>query len=188
MSFDIAPCNIVLNRLARERGLKFDEDGLIAESGNVIYPLLEKLNQIKFYQRKGPKSLGREWINKEFWHIVRDFDDQPVEDRMKTLVMHCAVQIARALEMHSDKDVSELSVLVTGGGAFNKTLIDYIQSETSSNIVIPDKQLVNYKEAMIFALLGAMRVKNIANVNNKATGASVAVIGGSLDGDFSSFI
>jgi anhydro-N-acetylmuramic acid kinase len=188
MSFDIAPCNIVLNRLARERGLKFDEDGLIAESGNVIYPLLEKLNQIKFYQRKGPKSLGREWINKEFWHIVRDFDDQPVEDRMKTLVMHCAVQIARALDMHSDKDVSELSVLVTGGGAFNKTLIDYIQSETSSNIVIPDNQLVNYKEAMIFALLGAMRVKNIPNVNNKATGASVAVIGGSLDGDFSSFI
>ncbi len=188
ISFDIAPCNIVLNRLARERKLKYDEGGKIAEEGSIIYPLLEQLNAISFYGKSAPKSLGREWINKEFWHIVRDFDDQPLEDRMKTLVMHIATQISKALELNSDTPLSEMRILVSGGGAFNTTLMDYIQSETEANIVIPDSQLVQYKEAMIFALLGAMRVKNLSNVSGATTGATRSVIGGSLDGDFSKLL
>ena len=48
--------------------------------------------------------------------------------------------------------------------------------------------MVNYKEAMIFALLGAMRVQNICNTLPDATGASAAFVGGSLDGNFSKLI
>ena len=188
LSFDIAPCNIVLNRLARERKLKFDEGGKIAEPGNIIYPLLEQLNSIGYYKKSAPKSLGREWINKEFWHLVRDFDDHSLEDRMKTLVMHIATQIAVALESNSSKPLEEMKILVTGGGAFNDTLMDYLKSETDSNIVVPDSQMVQYKEAMIFALLGAMRVKNLTNISGPTTGASRSVIGGSLDGDFSKLL
>ena len=188
LSFDIAPCNIVLNRLARERKLKFDEGGKIAEPGNIIYPLLEQLNSIGYYKKSAPKSLGREWINKEFWHLVRDFDDHSLEDRMKTLVMHIATQIAVALESNSSKPLEEMKILVTGGGAFNDTLMDYLKSETDSNIVVPDSQMVQYKEAMIFALLGAMRVKNLTNISGATTGASRSVIGGSLDGDFSKLL
>jgi len=188
LSFDIAPCNIVLNRLARERKLKFDEGGKIAEPGNIIYPLLEQLNSIAYYKKSAPKSLGREWINKEFWHLVRDFDNHSLEDRMKTLVMHIATQIAVALESNSSKPLEEMRILVTGGGAFNDTLLDYIKSETDSNIEVPDSQMVQYKEAMIFALLGAMRVKNLTNISGATTGASRSVIGGSLDGDFSKLL
>jgi anhydro-N-acetylmuramic acid kinase len=126
--------------------------------------------------------LGREWINKEFWHIVRDFDDHPVEDRMKTLVMHIAVQIANAVEMYAEKSLSEMKILVTGGGAFNQTLMDYISSESDAQIVIPDEQIVNFKEAMVFALLGAMRVHGVPNVMHESTGAKVPVVAGSLDG------
>ncbi len=182
VAFDVSPCNIVLNRLAREKKLKYDENGAIAESGSIIYPLLEQLNQIPFYQKSAPKSLGREWINKEFWHIVRDFDDHSVEDRMKTLVMHIAVQIANAVEIYAEKSLSEMKILVTGGGAFNQTLMDYISSETDAQIVIPDEQIVNFKEAMVFALLGAMRVHGVPNVMHESTGAKVPVVAGSLDG------
>ena len=188
IAFDISPCNIVLNRLARERKQKFDQDGQIAESGSVIYPMLEKLNQITFYQKKAPKSLGREWINKEFWHIARDFDDHALEDRMKTLVMHIAVQIGNAVESYTNKPMNEVKILVTGGGAYNKTLIDYLKSETESHIIVPEDSIVNYKEAMIFALLGAMRVKNVVNTHPSSTGAKYAVVGGSLDGDFSQIV
>ena len=144
--------------------------------------MLEQLNQISFYQKSAPKSLGREWINKEFWHIVRDFDDYSVEDRMKTLVMHIAVQIANAIEKYSEKSLSEMKVLVTGGGAFNQTLMDYISSESDAQIVVPEAEIVNFKEAMVFALLGAMRIYGVPNVMHESTGAKVPVIAGSLDG------
>lgn len=188
IAFDIAPCNIVLNRLARELDQAYDVNGEIAEKGSVIYPLLNALNEIPYYSKSYPKSLGREWINKNFWHLVRDFDDQPVEDRMKTLVMHIAMQVKSSMESLTEKPMHECSVLVTGGGAFNTTLVDYLRSETESNIIVPDSKLVNYKEALIFALLGAARVSNSINVKASATGAEMDHVAGSLDGNFSGLI
>lgn len=188
IAFDVAPCNIVLNRLAREKGLKYDENGDIAESGSVIYPLLNALNEITYYSRSYPKSLGREWINKEFWHVVRDYDQEPVEDRMKTLVLHIARQIANSVEALKENNGMGQRILVTGGGAHNACLMDHLASETDAGIVVPDSTLVDYKEALVFGLLGAMRVKNISNTQPSATGASAAIPAGSLDGDFSKLI
>lgn len=188
IAFDVSPCNIVLNRIARELGLAFDEDGRIAESGQIIFPLLNRLNEIGYYKQSGPKSLGREWINKEFWHIVRDFDQEPAPDRMKTLVVHISRQIAASISNVRGNDVSNSRVLVTGGGAHNACLIDHLRNETDAEIVVPDKLTVDYKEALIFALLGAMRVKNHANTLHTATGATQPWISGSLDGDFTNLI
>ena len=188
IAFDIAPCNIVLNRLARERDLQFDENGALAEAGVIDYTLLNALNEIEFYSREYPKSLGREWINKNFWHIVREFDDLSVEDRMKTLVMHIAIQVRKAVESVSEKPLHESSMYVTGGGAFNDCLIDHLRSELACEVVVPEANMINYKEAMIFALLGAMRVHNQCNTLSSATGASEDWVAGSLDGDFGHLI
>jgi anhydro-N-acetylmuramic acid kinase len=79
-------------------------------------------------------------------------------------------------------------VLVTGGGAFNQTLIEFIQSETDASIVVPDSHLVNFKEALIFALLGALRVCNLSTTRGEYTGASHDNCTGALHGDFSSII
>ncbi len=185
IAFDVAPCNIILNRLAREKGKKFDENGAIAESGEIIYPLINALNEIEYYSRSYPKSLGREWINKEFWHVVRDHDTAPLENRMKTLVMHIAQQIAYAIDRLKGDNGNGSTLLVTGGGAHNNCLMDYLRSETEATITVPDKALVDYKEAVVFALLGVMRVKNIPNTQHSATGASQSIVAGSLDGDFS---
>jgi anhydro-N-acetylmuramic acid kinase len=188
IAFDVAPCNIILNRLARDRGQKFDTNGEIAESGEVIYPLLNDLNDIPFYSQGHPKSLGREWINKEFWYIVRDFDTEPLEHRMKTLVLHIAQQVAKAIDSLFGDNGNGKKILVTGGGAHNICLVDHLRSETDAEIVIPDADIVDFKEALVFGLLGAMRVKNITNTQNSATGAERSIVAGSLDGNFSGLI
>jgi anhydro-N-acetylmuramic acid kinase len=188
IAFDVSPCNIVLNRVARELGHAYDSEGQIAESGEIIYPMLKRLNEIQFYSQSGPKSLGREWINKEFWHVVRDFDQEPAADRMKTLVVHIAQQVAASIKNVRNGNEAGSKVLATGGGAHNLCLIDHLKNETDAEIIVPDKGIVDYKEALIFALLGAMRVKNATNTLHTATGARKAWVSGSLDGDFSNLI
>jgi len=187
LSFDIAPCNIVLNRLARERKLKFDEGGKIAEPGNIIYPLLEQLNSIGYYKKSAPKSLGREWINKEFWHLVRDFDDHSLEDRMKTLVDHIGQQIGENIEQLAE-DSSTARVYVTGGGAFNPTLVDHLRTHTDAEIIVPDAQVIEYKEALIFGLLAVLRVQNKTNILKSYTGAENDSVSGELAGNFSHLV
>lgn len=187
MAYDISPCNIVLNRLARLVDKHYDEDGEIARSGSINFSLLERLNGIPYYKQTPPKSLGREWINKNFWHIVRDYDEIPMPDRMKTLVVHIAFQIARAIDQFSGNNGAGAKVLTTGGGALNTCLMEFLREETEAEILVPEKIMVEYKEALIFALMGLYRVRNRANIFPEATGATAASSAGSLDGDFSAF-
>lgn len=187
LAYDICPVNILLNRMAREFGQEYDEDGKIAESGHIDYDLLSSLNEIEYYQAPPPKSLGREWINKNLWFKVRESQISK-EDKMKTLVDHMAEQIGNNIEDLCQGDASAKRVLVTGGGAFNHTLIDHLKTHTDAEIVIPDPQIVMYKEALIFALIGVLRIQNRVNVWSSMTGADSDSIGGHVAGDFSDLV
>lgn len=186
VAYDISPANIALNRIAREFGQNYDEDGKIAESGSIDYDLLGKLNKIPYYDAPYPKTLGREWITKNFWYHVRD-SRASKEDKMKTLCDHIGDQIGCNIENLAEKDSTEVKVLATGGGTFNKTLIDHLRTHTDAEIVIPDEALINYKEALIFALLGVLRVRNEVNILKEYTGAESDSVAGELCGDFSAF-
>jgi anhydro-N-acetylmuramic acid kinase len=187
IAYDICPANILLNRIAREFDMEFDEDGRIAETGKIDYDLLGDLNAIPYYKEAYPKSLGREWINQNFWSIVREckIDKQ---DKMKTLVDHIAGQIGQNIDDLADGDSSKIKVLATGGGGLNPVLIDYIKSNTDAEIVVPDAQLINYKEALVFALMGVLRIQNKPNVLASLTGAEADSVSGSLHGDFSKLV
>lgn len=187
IAYDIAPANIALNRIAREFGKPYDEGGKIAETGSIDYELLGKLNKIEYYEQDYPKSLGREWITKKFWYHVRE-SRASKEDKMKTLCDHIGDQIGSNIENLASIDSNQIKVLVTGGGAFNSTLIDHIRTHTDAEIVIPDEALINYKEALIFALLGVLRVRNEFNVRGDYTGAESSSVAGELSGDFSACI
>ena len=186
VAYDVCPCNILLNRIAREFGQEYDEGGKIAEQGGINYDLLSDLNSIDYYSQPYPKSLGREWINDNFWFRVRQ-SDASKEDRMKTLVDHIGQQIGQNIENLTD-DSSKSRVYVTGGGAFNNALIDHIKTHTDAEVVVPDAQVVEYKEALIFALLGLLRVQNKPTVLASYTGAENDSIAGDLAGDFSNLI
>lgn len=187
MAYDICPCNVLLNRLAREFDQKYDHNGEIAAKGAINYSLLEDLNKIEYYEEEPPKSLGREWISANFWEYVRNCDSSK-EDKMKTLVDHIAFQIGDNVDILCNGDIDTKRIFITGGGAHNATLIDHIKTHTEAEVVVPEAQLVDYKEALSFALLGVLRVLNTPNVLASYTGGSKDIVAGSLYGDFSKLV
>jgi anhydro-N-acetylmuramic acid kinase len=187
IAYDISPANILLNRIAREFGQDYDEDGKIADQGNIDYDLLGDLNAIDYYHKPYPKSLGREWINDNFWYRVRNSEISK-EDKMKTLCDHIAEQIGKNIEDLSNGDSSTKRVFTTGGGAHNKTLIEHLRTHTDAEIIVADDTIIEYKEALIFALMGVLRVRNEVTVLSSLTGSDSDSIAGELSGDFSKII
>ncbi|MES2616329.1 MAG: anhydro-N-acetylmuramic acid kinase [Bacteroidota bacterium] len=184
VAFDVSPANILLNRVARDLNLAYDHNGEIAAKGSIHYPLLAQLNDIDFYKLPFPKSLNRDWINEELWHLVKEGERLSPEDKMKTFVDHISTQIGKSIDYISSHQTTGKKVLVTGGGAFNATLMDYIRTHSDADFQIPDPQLVKYKEALIFALMGVLRVENNTNIKKTYTGAKSDSVSGSLNGDF----
>jgi anhydro-N-acetylmuramic acid kinase len=165
IAFDLCPVNIVLNELARRAGKDYDEEGKIGRSG-IPHPLLVKdLNSLEYYMQTGPKSLGREWVEKSYMPLLGNYN-LPLENIMSSVYEHISVQIGSYLELSGQG-----KVLVTGGGAFNTYLVEKIQLHTKSKLVIPGEQLVKFKEALIFAFLGLLRFRNETNCLASVTGA-----------------
>jgi anhydro-N-acetylmuramic acid kinase len=164
IAYDICPANIILNRLSSEKGKAFDKDGQMAREGNISNPLLNALNALDYYAKPAPKSLGREWVDQAFNSRMHGFGFQ---ERISTITEHCAIQIARSFDQLGAK-----KVLCTGGGAFNKYLIERIRHHSAAELIIPEKKLIEGKEALIFAFLGKRRLENKINVLSSATGAS----------------
>ncbi len=168
VAYDICPANMPLNIVAGELGHSFDKDGEIARTGEPDNILLESLNNLDYYSQPGPKSMGYEWVKS---NIISQLGISGLSDpdKLSTLVEHSAIKIADEL----NNNIMKGSVLVTGGGALNTYLIERIRNHVLDRIEleIPDKQLVIYKEALIFALLGVLRWKNEINVYRSATGS-----------------
>jgi len=184
-AFDICACNILLNRVARDMGYKYDENGQIAEKGSIHFDLLSELNQIEYYSLPYPKSLNRDWINQEFWHVVREYSELENQDKMKTLVDHIAFQISNSIDTLAGDNGKGKKILVSGGSAYNKTLIEHLRSLTEAEIIIPSSQIIDYKEALIFAFIGVLRIQNEVNTLGEFTGANSNSVSGGLHGDFS---
>ncbi len=175
LAFDIAPANIAFNFFAKKRGYDYDKDGHIAASGTLIPDLLYRLNKLDYYQIKGSKSLGREWLESEFLTLIQD--TYAVEDVLHTLVVHTSEQIAKALEHTTNQNKK---ILITGGGAYNAFLIKQLKEKLPIEIVIPSPEIIDFKEALIFAFLGVLRIENQVNILKEVTGASQNSIGGAL--------
>lgn len=173
IAFDICPVNIVLNKLANKKGLYYDINGELAKKGQINYPLLEKFNQLPYYQKEPPKSLGLEWIEKNIYPILNS-SNISVEDKLRTFNTHIAQQIRKYL-YNSDK-----KVLITGGGAHNSFLIENIRLGTTPEIIISNKKMTDFKEALIFAFLGVLRLRKEVNCLKSVTGASKDNIGGCI--------
>ncbi len=170
MAYDNCPVNFVLNQFAEIAGLPYDLNGELGEQGTVDTKLLESLNALPYYKNPAPKSLGREWVEDEFYPVLKQFDI-PDPDKMRTVYEHIAIQIANAISGTG-------TMLITGGGAFNSFLIERIKALTNTEIFLPGKEIIDFKEAIIFAFLGVLRLKNINNCLASVTGASRDSCGG----------
>ena len=172
IAFDISPVNYVINRFTRQIGLEMDRDGVIASRGQVNQALLEGLNALDYYARPWPKSLGREWVEKQVFPLL-DSCGLPLEDILRTYYEHCAFQLSRVTEPGQ-------SLLVTGGGAYNKFLIERMRALSGCDIVIPEPAIIEFKEALIFAFLGVLYMLDEPSCLRSVTGAAKDNIGGML--------
>ncbi len=163
IAFDLCIANQALNYLAQMKGLPYDRDGELARSGEVDITLLKQLNRHPFYGLYPPKSLGREFFEANQKELLQGLS---VPDLLATFVEHIALQIALGVS-HLPKG----KILVTGGGARNKFLMERLQARSSHEVVIPDKMIIDYKEALVFAFLGLLRVEGKTNVLASVTGA-----------------
>lgn len=164
IAFDIAPVNIVLNTLAQQFSKNFDENGNLARTGEIDENLLLKLNSLSFYQQLHPKSLGIEWCNENIFPLFKNVETLDV---LATFTEHIAQQISNTINENKVKDI-----LFTGGGAYNTFLVEKIKAKTKSEIIIPEKETIDYKEALIFAFMGVLKMNNEINVLSSATGST----------------
>ena len=169
IAFDICPANIVLNDICKKIGIGYDCNGDIAREGKIVPTLLQQLNKLDFYIKKAPKSLGREWVEE---HISPILKNHKPEDLICTFCEHIAIQIGKFL--------ADESALFTGGGVFNSFLIERITFHSKSKILIPNKELIEFKESLIFAFLGVLRIRNEINCIQSVTGADRDNCGGHI--------
>lgn len=173
-AFDVCVANMLLNHLSLRAGKDYDAGGKLAAAGKVNLALLKKLNGLDYYRQNGPKSLGREWFEKKLLPLLHK-SPLSVQDLMCTSAEHIALLLSKTMRQLALK-----KVLVTGGGALNVYLLERLDKLSSSSLVIPDKETINYKEALIFAFLGNMRFLQKINTLAGVTAASKDSIGGAI--------
>ncbi|WP_298304190.1 anhydro-N-acetylmuramic acid kinase [Flavobacterium sp.] len=167
IAFDISPVNTVLNFYANKLGLDYDDKGKIARSGKVDSDLLNELNTLDYYKKSFPKSLGFEFVKEIVLPLIENYSIS-IEDKMHTFTEHIALQTSLALPNKNGK------ILITGGGAYNDFLIELMQFHLPNiKIIIPDNKTLEFKEALIFALLGVLKLRDEINVLSSVTGAKM---------------
>lgn len=195
-AYDISPCNIVLNHLAQQCDKAYDANGEIAQSGHVDTILLKQFNQLDYYKSQNTKSLGREWIDSQFFPLLKRCR-LSIPDQMRTVCEHIAQQIAKTCNSTEIKSCDSSSdtghcesdscntptgrtLLITGGGAHNSFLIDLIRQKFHGQVIIPDDRTIDFKEAIIFAFLGFFRLNDLPNCLASVTGARHNSCGGAV--------
>ncbi len=174
VAYDICPINFVLNELSNRLGFAYDDGGKLAKKGKLIPELYRQLNALPYYRENPPKSLGREWVEKHINPFIQSHD---ILDLLHTYTLHTAYQISKILPDDNKK------VLFTGGGTYNDFLIDEIRLlRPSLEFVIPDSIVIDYKESLIFAFLGVLKLRNEVNTLASVTGASKNHSGGKVVG------
>lgn len=165
IAFDVCPVNIVLNYLANQLHLEFDDKGSIASSAFVDEALLDYFNSLTYYSASFPKSLGWEWVEDNILpHLSASV--LTTEVLMRTFVEHIAIQISTIVNKHELQ-----GVLLSGGGVYNEFLVQRLSYYAPNCFKVSSDQLIDSKEAMAFAFLGLLRFKHEINVLASVTGS-----------------
>lgn len=169
VAYDIGLANMVLNHITQKSDLAFDAGGKLARSGQLNLPMLDQLNDLEYYSLPYPKSIGYEWFIEKVVPIVESFTDS-MENKLHTAIHHICEQVAQQVKSHTQQNST---LFVTGGGALNEYLVETLQEKLGAaiQVIVPEKKLIEFKEALVFALMGALRFENKINVLKSVTGS-----------------
>jgi anhydro-N-acetylmuramic acid kinase len=182
IAFDVCAANRVLNMLSQLEGKEYDEGGEMAASGNIDSALLAKLNALDYYRKPYPKSLANSFGIDEVFPLIQSFKLRTT-DALRTYVEHITMQVANCISENYKLQTTNYKLLITGGGAFNIFLVNRLEEMLKNlniEVVVPNVLLVNYKEALVMALIGVLRWREEYNVLSTVTGARRNSIGGAV--------
>ncbi|EAR97362.2 anhydro-N-acetylmuramic acid kinase (macronuclear) [Tetrahymena thermophila SB210] len=183
-AFDVSPGNMILNYLCKKYlNKEYDADGQEARLGKTHQELLNQLLNVEFFLKAGPKSLGKEHVEKDFLPLIEANQDLSVQDKLNTVVEMMAQTTAEQIKVNDSKQEDDIKVLATGGGAYNKYFIERLNfylRDTKVQVIVPNNLIVEFKEALLFAFLGFLRILKLPNCLKSVTGASQDNIGGCL--------
>jgi anhydro-N-acetylmuramic acid kinase len=185
IAFDVGPANQVFNGLANVVDLEYDNGGELAKTGQVDEGILALLEEFEYFTADYPKSLGNGWIQSEILPLYLSLDC-PLEDKLRTSIEHLAFQIAYSIEqiiVTEDFEKESYTLFATGGGVLNTFLMEEVQKKLdllNIRIVIPEKDIIDYKEAILMGLMGVLRMENKVNCFSSVTGAQRDTIGGAV--------
>ena len=166
VGFDICPLNSVLNYLAEKVGKSYDHNGSIAKSGSVNDELLHAFNKLPYYSMTYPKSLGIEWVS-EYIIPAINATKLPPKDLLRTFTEHFAIQISNSTDRNRGK-----KILLSGGGTRNEFFVERLRAIIGHQLIIPEPNIIDFKEALLFAFLGVLRIRGEVNCLATVTGAS----------------
>jgi anhydro-N-acetylmuramic acid kinase len=181
-SFDICPCNQILNRLANQIDMEYDAGGQIAGGGNLIQTLFTELNDFDYYKQSPPKSIDNNWVTSKVWPVIEKAPGSTA-DKLATFSHHVAWQIAQVILQHNKFHQHPTTVVITGGGAYNTFVVQLLRQyleRINHHIDLPSKELIEFKEAALMGLMAYLFVKGLENVFSDVTGSSEDHIGGCL--------
>ncbi|MCF8422703.1 MAG: anhydro-N-acetylmuramic acid kinase [Bacteroidia bacterium] len=169
-AFDVCIANMALNYLTETIGKSYDDEGKLASAGTCNQNLLEQLLSLE----SNAQSLGREWFETQFLPLLTNPEIE-LNDKLATCVEYLALKISQVL---NENDLQ--SVLITGGGAYNIFFIERLKVHFKGRIHIPNDDIIQFKEAIIFAYLGYLRANENSNTLSSITKASRDSIGGCI--------
>ncbi len=177
LAYDIGLANMILNHIIQKIGKQYDENGTIASTGKVNTELLDSLNNLDYYKQPTPKSTGYEWFSSEVIPIL-DATNDDIANILCTSIYHVAQTVSNDIKKLADKSINK--ILITGGGAFNGFLMKVLSENLGVDfqIDISNRLLIEFKEALVFALMGALRLENKPNCLATVTGAQTNTSGG----------
>ena len=183
--FDTGLGNIMIDYCMRKYfSLPYDKDGEVAKSGVVSDSWLECLLQDEYYYLEPPKSTGREYFSSEYIENALKFAPEDPNDIIATVTALTAKTIASAYERFIYPNVGIHEAVICGGGAYNKTLMQFLRTYLPSHIDLKTCEDYgisnNFKEVMAFALLGYCTYYGIPNNLPCCTGAKKRVVMGKL--------
>ena len=171
IAYDIGLANMILNYITRKNGLDYDKGGNLARKGTINSQMLTFLNDLEYYSLPFPKSIGYEWFVEQVVPIVDRTKDR-MENLLNTGVHHICEQVA--LQIKSNLEKSKNTVFVTGGGALNIFMLETLQDRLGNTVrIVPvENRIIEFKEALVFALMGVLRLEHKTNVLCSVTGAT----------------
>ena len=187
LAFDTGPENRLIDWAARAAsgGSKsFDKAGALAKKGRIDFAALSRMAAHPYFKKAPPKSTGKELFNEHFVPAtLRQRITKAPQDVLATLTYFTAFTIAEAYRRFIFPKNKVKEVVVSGGGAFNVTLLDYLKDILFPLPVYSIEKLGIHpqaKEPLAFAFFALRALHGKVNHMPEGTGAKRALVLGKI--------